>query len=124
MGLEANPQFITKLEQNRKCLYHHLNEIPHLTVSDDIRSSIAFLYLKHYQASSREEKIDILDEIAYVCQTKGVLLISTGHVNKSLHVIPEPAIRVTVTAVHSLEDIKLATKVLKEAVEMVCGKKK
>lgn len=118
--LKAHPELLSKLAQNREYLYEGLSEVPGLVVTSDKLSSIAFLQLKNTKNELiREEKIDILDEIVYFCQKKGVIIVSTGHVCKSMHTTPEPGIRLTVTSVHSREDIQFAIKVLKEAVENV-----
>jgi len=127
--LGSQPELVSQLGRNREYLYKLLNEIPFLLVSSDEMSCIALLQLKngHFKSTTeaaltREKNVDILDEIASICNKKGVLVVSTGHVYKSMHTIPEPAIRLTVTVLHSEEDMQLAVKVLKEAVNIVYEK--
>ena len=123
--IESHSNLLPKLAKNREFLYKLLHNIPHMVVSSDDMSCIAILLLdnthfrnKTKSTLSREEKVDILDEIAFTCNKKNVFVVSTGHVNKSMHTIPEPSIRLTVTVAHSEEDIELAAKVLSEASEI------
>lgn len=124
--MESQPELMSKLEQNKNCLYEGLNKIPHLIVTSDSLSSIAILQLKETKSKNevqftRDQIVDILDEIVFICNKKGVLVVSTGgHVRKWIRTVPNPAIRMTVTAVHSQADIQLAVSVLKDAAESVC----
>merc|ERR1712038_1299356 len=67
---------------------------------------------------SREEQIDLMEKIAEECLDNGVFLISTGrHVYYHLHKIPPPALRLTIMNKQSKEEIDMAVKVLRNAID-------
>lgn len=82
-------------------------------------SPLVFLQLspEEGQGMSRAEQVEILDTIASTCLHKGVMIVSTGqHVSHHLHMIPSPALRMTIQAKQSKANIDTAVRILKIAV--------
>ena len=109
-----------------------------LEVTSDPKSSIVFLQLSSAKKKrakddegegvgrerqmTREEQISVLDDVADRCLENGLAVVSTGgHVKEHLNAVPEPALRLTVSAAQSVEDIDRAIGVLREAVLHVIG---
>lgn len=88
-------------------------------------SPLVFLQLTKNDTAilTREEQMDITNAIAKKCFDDGLLIIATGnHVNSRLHKIPPPALKITVMAKQSKEDIDHAINILKNAIRHVLKK--
>lgn len=121
---------IERTKKNRGAIYRTLSGsrvrgiVPErMQVVSDELSSIVILELSGKEAdASIEDQIGMLDRIAERCLSHGLAIVSTGgHVGEKLHDVPLPAIRLTVSAVHSYDDIVKAVKVLKESIINVLG---
>lgn len=100
------------------------SSFPLEVVSDDL-SAMIFLELPEQDANkSVEEQVQILDDIRDRCLRQGVAIVSTGdHIMNNLHSPPPPALRLTVSAVHTEDEVKKAVQVLKDASAHVLGKR-
>lgn len=102
--LESNPKVVAKLQENVSYLYKQLKdtELPNLVVTSDERSPIVVLQL--YKESVYEA--DITSGIMQECLERGLAVVATGQ-DASSHLRTElaPAIRLTVSALHTKDDI-------------------
>lgn len=128
--IKRSPDMIERTKKNRDAIYRTLSGsrvrgiVPErMQVVSDELSSIVILELSGKEAdASIEDQIGMLDRIAERCLSHGLAIVSTGgHVGEKLHDVPLPAIRLTVSAVHSYDDIVKAVKVLKESIINVLG---
>ena len=86
-----------------------------MVVTSDKRSPIVFLKLAHSD-NEDPENINLLNEVAHQCLQNGVAIVSTGrHLLESMHET-SPAIRLTISAVHTKEDIDKCLTILEAAV--------
>lgn len=127
--LESRSELLGRLNENKAYLYKRLNSamegiIPEvLVVTSDERSPIVFLELSE-GAGERElsEEIGLLEAVVQECLQNGVAMVSTGrHVQGNTQTIPSPAIRFTISTVHTKEDIDQCLSTLKDAVRSVFG---
>mmetsp|Transcript_22156 Transcript_22156/g.31136 ORF Transcript_22156/g.31136 Transcript_22156/m.31136 type:complete len:456 (-) Transcript_22156:2590-3957(-) len=125
--MEHRPKLLATLNENKDYLYDRLksemagsNIIPDkLMIASDERSPIVLLELSEVEEddAAHEEEVKLLDKIVQDCLEGGVAMVSTGrHVTgKHMHAVPVPAIRMTVSAVHTKADIDKAVSVVKKA---------
>jgi serine palmitoyltransferase len=119
--LEANPQIPQQLQSNTQYFYqlvvNQLATNHKLVVTSDERSPIVVLQLE--QESKHEA--DIMSEIMQECLDRGVAIVATGQ-DSSSHKRTElaPAIRITVSSLHTKEDMEKASKALVESAKVVC----
>ena len=124
--IRNNPALLDRVQKNREVMYRALraSSFPLEVVSDDL-SAMIFLELPEQDANkSVEEQVQILDDIRDRCLRQGVAIVSTGdHIMNNLHSPPPPALRLTVSAVHTEDEVKKAVQVLKDASVHVLGKR-
>lgn len=124
--LENRPELLERLNKNKEYLYEKLTTsmkgtIPEiLVVTSDKRSPIVFLELA--DGDDEESKdVSLLDDVAHEMLQKGVAIVSTGRHLDITHVSPSPALRLTVSAVHTKTDIDQCLTTLKSAVNRAKG---
>ena len=124
--IRNNPALLECVRKNREVMYRALraSSFPLNVVSDDL-SAMIFLELPEQDAEKTlEEQVQILDDIRDRCLRQGVAIVSTSdYMMNNLHSPPPPALRLTVSAVHTEDEVKKAVQVLKEAVVHVLGKR-
>jgi serine palmitoyltransferase len=119
--MESQPHVITKLQSNVKYMYQQLEQQltkrqPKLVLTSDERSPIVVLQLERestYEAS-------IMNGIMQECLRRGIAIVATGQ-DASSHLRTElaPCIRLTVSTLHSHDDIDNAIEVLIESSDLV-----
>ena len=124
--IRNNPALLDSVRKNREVVYRALRapSFPLEVVSDEL-SAMIFLELPKQDADkSVEEQVQILDDIRDRCLRQGVAIVSTGdYIMNNLHSPPPPALRLTVSAVHTEDEVKKAVQVLKDAAVHVLGKR-
>lgn len=113
--MEEKPELIKQLQSNVRYMYQKLEErltTPKLIVTSDIRSPIVVLQLEHesiYEAA-------VMRGIMRECLKRGIAVVATGQ-DASSHSRTElaPCIRMTVSAIHTPEDIEKAVQALVES---------
>mmetsp|Transcript_14100 Transcript_14100/g.22022 ORF Transcript_14100/g.22022 Transcript_14100/m.22022 type:complete len:586 (-) Transcript_14100:16-1773(-) len=125
--IEHRPALLATLNENKEYLYEKLKSemassgiIPDkILIASDERSPIVLLELSEVEDedAAHEEEVKLLDKIVQDCLEGGVATVSTGrHVKgKHMHAVPVPAIRLTVSAVHTKADIDKAVSAVKKA---------
>lgn len=119
--MESHPDCVTRLQENVTYIYDKLGkaDLTHLVVTSDERSPIVVLQL--FKESIYEA--DITSGIMYECLKRGIALVSTGQ-DPSSHLRTElaPAIRITVSTLHTKEDIDQAITILTESARVVVAR--
>lgn len=119
--IESNPKCVEQLQSNVEYMYQQLDKklVSNLVVTSDERSPI--VVLQHEQESVYEA--DIMSGIMNECLKRSIALVATGQ-DASSHLRTElaPAIRMTVSALHSKEDMDRAVSALVESAQLVCAK--
>jgi len=119
-ALQARPELIAILANNRKMFLHGLKSVPKMEVISDEMSSIIFVRIKDpFPRYSTVEEVELYNAIVHKCFHDGVLFISTAHVKPLLHLTPPPSIRITVSAAHTKAEIDEAVRVLNRAVKNI-----
>lgn len=125
--LESRPELLRRLNENEDYLYKKLTTsmkgiVPEvMVVTSDKRSPIVFLELAHGDDED-PENVNLLKEVAHECLQNGVAIVSTGrHLLENMHAT-SPAIRLTVSAVHTKEDVDKCLTTLKAAVNNAKGR--
>jgi serine palmitoyltransferase len=119
--IESNPKCVEQLQTNVAYMYEQLakTELPHLVVTSDERSPIVVLQLEResvYEA-------DITSGIMQECLQRGVAIVATAQ-DASHHLRTElaPAIRTTISTLHTQEDIDKALSALVESAKIVTAR--
>lgn len=118
--LESRPELLRRLNENKEYLYKKLTAMTGIVpdimvVTSDKRSPIVFLELAHGD-NEEPESFNLLNEVAHECLQDGVAIVSSKrHLLENMHPT-SPAIRLTVSAVHTKEDIDKCLTTLKAAV--------
>jgi serine palmitoyltransferase len=116
--LAANPGCVRKLQENVAYMYEQLGktDMTCMVCTSDERSPIVVLQL--YKESMYEA--DITKDIMHECLRRGVAMVATGQ-DSSSHLRTElaPAIRITISTLHTKQDIDLAIKSLVESSKQV-----
>ena len=123
--LESNPQITKQVQTNTQFLYQLLVEQltsikqTKLVVTSDKRSPIVVLQLER---ESKHES-DIMCEIMKECLIRDVAVVATGQ-DSSSHKRTElaPAIRITVSSLHSEDDLQKAANALIESAKIACDR--
>eukprot|EP00934_Nitzschia_sp_Nitz4_P006704 Nitzschia sp. Nitz4//scaffold22_size323478//171849//173432//NITZ4_000543-RA/size323478-processed-gene-0.467-mRNA-1//-1//CDS//3329543043//6694//frame0 len=119
--MDSSSSQVSKLQKNVTYMYERLASasLSHLVVTSDERSPIVVLQL--YKESPHEA--EVMSAIMHDCLKKGVAFVATGK-DASSHLRTElaPAIRMTVSTLHTKEDIDLAVSTLDESSKTVVGK--
>eukprot|EP00339_Tiarina_fusa_P005204 CAMPEP_0117018526 /NCGR_PEP_ID=MMETSP0472-20121206/14320_1 /TAXON_ID=693140 ORGANISM="Tiarina fusus, Strain LIS" /NCGR_SAMPLE_ID=MMETSP0472 /ASSEMBLY_ACC=CAM_ASM_000603 /LENGTH=496 /DNA_ID=CAMNT_0004723211 /DNA_START=415 /DNA_END=1905 /DNA_ORIENTATION=+ len=119
--MESNPQIIQRLQSNTEFFYQVLvKELAtnnKLVVTSDEHSPIVVLQLER----ESKDEADIMSEIMQECLSRGVAIVATGQ-DSSSHKRTElaPAIRITVSTLHTKEDMEKAAKALVESAKVAC----
>lgn len=117
--MEDRPDLVQQLQSNVRYMYQQLDEqlmTPKLVVTSDRRSPIVVLQLEResmYEAA-------IMRGIMQECLQRGIAVVATGQ-DASSHLRTElaPCIRMTVSTLHTQEDMDQAVQVLVEAADVV-----
>lgn len=129
--LESRSELLGRLNKNKEYLYKRLPEvmkgiIPEvLLVTSDERSPIVFLEMsegagEYLSGASLSDDTSLLEAVVHECLQNGVAMVSTGrHVQGNMHTVPLPAIRMTISTVHTKEDIDQCLSTLRKAVKSV-----
>ena len=118
--MQGNPACVTQLQSNVEYMYQQLEaHLTQLVVTSDIRSPIVVLQLPKesvYEA-------DITSGIMQECLQRGVAIVATGQ-DASSHLRTElaPAIRMTISTLHTHKDIDKAIAVLVECAKLVIAR--
>lgn len=122
--LQNRPEILLKLNENKT----YLNETLHCTTepfsewlvaTSDPQSPIVVLELSDKVDGEDLDETALLDQIAKECLKHGVAIVSAKHVQHLVHRVPPPSIRMTVSALHSKDDIDQALKILREVADSV-----
>jgi serine palmitoyltransferase len=112
-SIKEQPELITTLHSNIQYIYQQLaKELPKtniLCVTSDERSPIVVLQLNQ----ERPQEQELLRDVAKECMRSGVAVVATGKdTTGQLRVELAPAIRLTISSLHTEEDIDTAVKTL------------
>lgn len=118
---------LSALKSNVDYFHTNFQPPPSIKITSHKSSPIIVLQLrnivdtKNEKKLSRQSQIEYFDEVARICKDDGgVALVSTGqHVLFHIHKVPPPAIRLTITALHTKQDIQKAINALNEAFQTV-----
>jgi serine palmitoyltransferase len=118
--LQCEPELIAELKHNteyaqKKIKVDMQKVIPDLLkLTSDQRSPMIFLQLAGKERQCEfDEQVRLLDLVVEKCLIAGVAVVSTGHhVGGDLRTHPTPAIRLTVSASHTDNDIDKAFDIL------------
>ena len=129
--IKNNPVLVERVKRNRDVMYQTLlgpvmkGVVPdRLGVVSDSLSAMVFLQLSGRESEvSVEEQICMLDDIRDRCLRHGVALVSTGsHVKGHLQSMPPPGLRLTVSALHTEEEIRKVAQVLRDTAVHIFAK--
>mmetsp|Transcript_49732 Transcript_49732/g.120553 ORF Transcript_49732/g.120553 Transcript_49732/m.120553 type:complete len:650 (-) Transcript_49732:166-2115(-) len=119
--MEERPGLVANLQSNVRYMYQQLEEklttsLPKLIVTSDPRSPIVVLQLEHesvYEAA-------VMKGIMQECLKRGIAVVATGQ-DASSHLRTElaPCIRMTVSAVHTHDDIDKSVAALVDSSDLV-----
>lgn len=117
--MQSNPECIQTLQSNVKYMYQQLDQQHDelkLVVTSDTRSPIVVLQLPEESI----HEVAVTSGIMQECLQRGVAVVATGQ-DASSHLRTElaPAIRMTVSALHTTDDIDKAIQALVEASNLV-----
>jgi serine palmitoyltransferase len=116
--MEKNPACVKKLQENVSYMYEQLSktDMTYMVCTSDERSPIVVLQL--YKESIYEA--DVTSGIVNECLRRGIAIVATGQ-DASSHLRTElaPAIRITVSTLHTKQDIDQAIKALVESAKLV-----
>jgi serine palmitoyltransferase len=119
--MEQQPELVQKLQANIKYMYEQLESklTKKLVVTSDSRSPIVVLQLE------RESEFEavIMSRIMQECLQHGVAIVATGQDSSShMRTVLAPCIRMTVSSLHTQDDIDKAIQTLVEAAELITSK--
>lgn len=126
--MENRPELLEKLRENVVYFHQEVKSIlsdivpKRLILTSDEKSPLIFLELSDMAGAFLDkglypDNVSLLDAIASECIQCGIAVVSTGfHVQGNMKTVPPPAIRMTVSAVHSRADIDTGLNALKKAV--------
>jgi len=116
--IDQNPICVRQLQENVTYTYEQLSKIDmtHMVCTSDERSPIVVLQL--YKESIYEA--DITSGIMHECLRHGIAMVATGQ-DSSSHLRTElaPAIRITISTLHTKQDIDQLIKALAESTKVV-----
>jgi serine palmitoyltransferase len=118
--IDQKPEIVHKLQSNIQYMYDQLEAklTPKLVVTSDTRSPIVVLQLEResiYEAA-------IMSGIMQECLQRGVAVVATGQDSSShMRTVLAPCIRMTVSTLHTHEDIDKAIQTLVESAELVAS---
>ena len=117
------PELLQRLQTNIQYMHEQLNQrltSTTLVVTSDERSPIIVLQLDQ----ERPEEADILRDVAQECLQRGVAFVATGHEAASGQLKTElaPALRMTISSLHTIEDMDKAVTALVEAAAIVTSR--
>jgi len=118
--MQANVGCIEKLQSNLKFMYGCLEKtLTNLVVTSDERSPIIVLQLP----KESKYEADIIKGIMQECLSRGIAIVSTGQ-DSCGHLRTElaPALRITLSTLHTEKDMKTAVNLLEESSKDVIKK--
>jgi serine palmitoyltransferase len=119
--MQTQPETLQQLRKNLKYLYSKLDTFCKqkmeevLVVTSDERSPLVFLQVANISETESLNKYAFLEEVVKECVDRGVAFVAVP-------TEPSPAIRMSVSAVHTFMDIDTAVQVLGESVDVVLGR--
>jgi serine palmitoyltransferase len=116
--MENEPELVQKLQSNVKYMYEQLESklIKKLVVTSDPRSPIVVLQLER----ESEYEAAIMSGIMQECLQRGVAVVATGQDSSShMRTVLAPCIRLTVSTLHTQEDIDKAIHTLVDAADLI-----
>mmetsp|Transcript_13666 Transcript_13666/g.24508 ORF Transcript_13666/g.24508 Transcript_13666/m.24508 type:complete len:328 (+) Transcript_13666:2-985(+) len=119
--IESQPELVQRLQANVEYMYEQLDAklTKKLVVTSDTRSPIVVLQLEResiYEAA-------IMNGTMQECLRRGVAVVATGQDSSShMRTVLAPCIRMTVSTLHTKEDIDKAVETLVESAELVASK--
>jgi serine palmitoyltransferase len=119
-SMTEQPELITTLHSNIQYIYEQLaKELPKtniLCVTSDERSPIIVLQLDQ----ERPQEQELLRDVAKECMRLGVAVVATGRdTTGQLRTELAPAIRLTISSLHTKEDVDTAVKTLVDSASTV-----
>lgn len=118
--MEREPELVHKLQSNVKYMYEQLESKPiqKLVVTSDPRSPIVVLQLER----ESEYEAAIMSGIMQECLQRGVAIVATGQDSSShMRTVLAPCIRLTVSTLHTKEDIDKVIQTLVEVANLITG---
>ena len=125
--LRTQPATLKQLHMNLEYLNHKLDDLCKqmedvLVVTSDERSPMVMLRVADIPETKNLNEIAFLGEVVRESLCRGVAFVATGQQRGHVRTEPPPAIRLTVSAVHTREDIDRAIEVLGESVDVVLSR--
>ncbi len=122
--LQNRPEILAKLNENKAYLNEKLHSITEpfsswLVATSDPQSPIIVLELSDKVDGDDLDETALLNRIAKECLDRGLAIVSAKHVKELVHRVPPPALRMTVSALHSKEDMDQALNILREVADLV-----
>ena len=132
--LESRPELLRRLNENKEYFHKRLTAvemngiIPQvLVVTSDERSPIVFMEIsenaeKVLKDKSLPDDASLLEAVVQECLQNGVAMVSTArHAQEEsmANEVPSPAIKLTLSTVHTKEDIDQCLSTLRMAVQNV-----
>ncbi|XP_042912322.2 serine palmitoyltransferase 1 [Parasteatoda tepidariorum] len=117
--LDSSPDLVRDLQDNSKSMQEKLEKIPELETKSVAISPIKHLYISNKFSKSSVEDKSNLEQIVSYAMDKGVALTLAKYLDAEEHKVPQPSIRLIVTAILNEEDINLIISVLSEACKNV-----
>ncbi|KAJ2777178.1 serine palmitoyltransferase component [Coemansia javaensis] len=133
-ALETNPdEYLSALRENATLLRTLLKRIPNLQVDGAATSPLihirlapeALVRMRRTGGTWTKEDIDrVLIEMTEEAQKDGVLLTRATYVDEHERILPNPSIRICVSAAHTRKEIEKCASAVKSAVSRVTSKKR
>jgi serine palmitoyltransferase len=114
--MKSQPELVSNLHSNVALVYEKLANLELLVVASDERSPIVVLQLEQ----ERPDEQDILREIHQECLSRDIAMVATGQAPTGGQLSElAPALRITISTLHSTEDIEKLVTAIQEAVSIV-----
>ncbi|KAG7374600.1 8-amino-7-oxononanoate synthase [Nitzschia inconspicua] len=116
--MESEPELVRTLQANVRYMYEQLENTPikRMVVTSDPRSPIVVLQLER----ESEYEAAIMSGIMQECLQRGVAIVATGQDSSShMRTVLAPCIRLTVSTLHTKEDIDKVIQTLVEAADLI-----
>ncbi|KAG7349241.1 class II aminotransferase [Nitzschia inconspicua] len=116
--MESEPELVRTLQANVRYMYEQLENTPikRMVVTSDPRSPIVVLQLER----ESEYEAAIMNGIMQECLQRGVAIVATGQDSSShMRTVLAPCIRLTVSTLHTKEDIDKVIQTLVEAADLI-----
>ena len=114
--IKSQPELVSNLQSNVSLVYEKLANLDMLVVASDERSPIVVLQLEQ----ERPDEQDILRDIHQECLSRDIAMVATGQApTGGLRSELAPALRITVSTLHTADDIERLATAIKDSVSVV-----